>query len=782
MTAKHNIELILKLPGNRSCADCGCNVDADSGWASINLGVVICIQCAGEHRHLGTHITKIRSFRLDTNAWTDKFVRMFEMVGGNTLANAKVWENNFPSFFVNPKIDAGDNIRNNFIRYKYEQKSFVPFDSQLGMKVNCALKTMPCEVRSCNMQFWQRGESKFGKMGFAVIHSRWISAYSSPKKSKANSMYDLTHLKLVNELHSSGDQSFEEYDGYEFCLYEDSDINDHHHHKQKKRNNNNKNINNGDVNDVNDVNDSEPLLRCRVKEYAMFESCVHDIRSIISYYRVYDTLFEADEQHPSLMISPMDMQSNAATFLGYAKFGWSKKWFCVLNGFLFQFKEDVSQMVSAIPKAQNAWNLQELDCELDDNGKRSGAKFCVLLIVCDNDNQNSHTLPLKFNSGPEAVQFYSSLKKAWTAERGHYNVDFAVNPPMIMCEARDRRNTNKMQSVQPNIIREASLPPSVGISLDPQILQYIQQLSSSDPSNTIPISKEMSADVSTDMNMLCDNDMDSDEIIDDGDTSSELVYEHSDEFDLSLSTGSDVIVVEDDIFMDSNDMYPPPPVIDQSHEKKEEYDVIHSEDKIEEHVHHQSADQENDVPIIEIIAATAVIPPAINESMDASIIPSIDDEEIDNKPIADKQDSPSSQTPVVCCEEKQKQQQQKQTPPPNKQKTHKKKKKRKTKHRGIKKTETSTALPYLKLRRFFKISKGDHSIICAKQRVIESELSKQQIMSVNQLRNKQFYIKLQISRRIALPKRKNHWKETLKIVEQNITANDLEISEFDKDL
>lgn len=53
---------IKAVPGNGICADCGA---ADPEWASISLGILVCIQCSGVHRSLGVHISKVRSLRLD---------------------------------------------------------------------------------------------------------------------------------------------------------------------------------------------------------------------------------------------------------------------------------------------------------------------------------------------------------------------------------------------------------------------------------------------------------------------------------------------------------------------------------------------------------------------------------------------------------------------------------------------------------------------------------------------------------------------------------------------
>jgi len=46
------------MEANPVCADCSI---PSPDWASLNLGVLLCIQCSGIHRSLGVHVSKVRS-------------------------------------------------------------------------------------------------------------------------------------------------------------------------------------------------------------------------------------------------------------------------------------------------------------------------------------------------------------------------------------------------------------------------------------------------------------------------------------------------------------------------------------------------------------------------------------------------------------------------------------------------------------------------------------------------------------------------------------------------
>ncbi|KAF9884113.1 hypothetical protein FE257_002285 [Aspergillus nanangensis] len=106
--------------GNNWCADCGSASKVE--WVSINLGIVLCIECSGIHRSLGTHISKIRSLTLDVNSFSNDIVEILLQIG-NRVSNM-VWEANLDQS-QKPSAASTREQRLRFITAKYSERAFV---------------------------------------------------------------------------------------------------------------------------------------------------------------------------------------------------------------------------------------------------------------------------------------------------------------------------------------------------------------------------------------------------------------------------------------------------------------------------------------------------------------------------------------------------------------------------------------------------------------------------------------------------------------------------------
>ncbi|NXD44612.1 ARAP3 protein, partial [Copsychus sechellarum] len=108
-------EKIWSNKANKHCADCWAQ---SPDWASINLCVVICKQCAGQHRSLGSNISKVQSLKLDTSVWSNEIVQLF-IVLGNDRAN-RFWAARLPTAeAITP--ESGAEQRRDFITRKYRE-------------------------------------------------------------------------------------------------------------------------------------------------------------------------------------------------------------------------------------------------------------------------------------------------------------------------------------------------------------------------------------------------------------------------------------------------------------------------------------------------------------------------------------------------------------------------------------------------------------------------------------------------------------------------------------
>lgn len=120
---------VLDRPDNATCADCGARRPF---WASVDKGILICETCAGIHRQLGTHISTVKSVKLDE--WKPEWVATARAIG-NAKSNA-YFEYNVPAGAkYNSSVaqaNGGDKIDFHegkkleaWLRDKYDRKKYV---------------------------------------------------------------------------------------------------------------------------------------------------------------------------------------------------------------------------------------------------------------------------------------------------------------------------------------------------------------------------------------------------------------------------------------------------------------------------------------------------------------------------------------------------------------------------------------------------------------------------------------------------------------------------------
>uniref|UniRef100_A0A8P4KBJ1 ArfGAP with GTPase domain, ankyrin repeat and PH domain 2 n=1 Tax=Dicentrarchus labrax TaxID=13489 RepID=A0A8P4KBJ1_DICLA len=111
------LQALRNAKGNGLCVDCEA---PNPTWASLNLGALICIECSGIHRNLGTHLSRVRS--LDLDDWPGELTQVLAAIG-NHMANS-IWES-CTQGRTKPSPNATREERESWIRAKYEQRAFV---------------------------------------------------------------------------------------------------------------------------------------------------------------------------------------------------------------------------------------------------------------------------------------------------------------------------------------------------------------------------------------------------------------------------------------------------------------------------------------------------------------------------------------------------------------------------------------------------------------------------------------------------------------------------------
>ncbi|KAM4885807.1 arf-GAP with coiled-coil, ANK repeat and PH domain-containing protein 3 [Sylvia borin] len=113
------LQRVQSIPGNDQCCDCG---QPDPRWASINLGILLCIECSGIHRSLGVHCSKVRSLTLDS--WEPELLRLMCELGNSTMN--QIYEAQCEELGLKkPTAGSSRQDKEAWIKVKYVEKKFL---------------------------------------------------------------------------------------------------------------------------------------------------------------------------------------------------------------------------------------------------------------------------------------------------------------------------------------------------------------------------------------------------------------------------------------------------------------------------------------------------------------------------------------------------------------------------------------------------------------------------------------------------------------------------------
>ncbi|XP_062872247.1 arf-GAP with coiled-coil, ANK repeat and PH domain-containing protein 3 [Trichomycterus rosablanca] len=124
------LQRVQCVPGNDVCCDCG---QTDPRWASINLGILLCIECSGIHRSLGVHCSKVRSLTLDS--WEPELVKLMCELGNSVINH--IYEGTCEEQGMKkPGPGSARQEKETWIRAKYVEKKFLKKLVTVGTLVN----------------------------------------------------------------------------------------------------------------------------------------------------------------------------------------------------------------------------------------------------------------------------------------------------------------------------------------------------------------------------------------------------------------------------------------------------------------------------------------------------------------------------------------------------------------------------------------------------------------------------------------------------------------------
>jgi Zn ribbon nucleic-acid-binding protein len=175
------LQSLRDIPANRDCADCGAK--GCTMWASVNLGVFLCITCGSHHRSLGTHISKPKGCT-GTYWW-----------GPDELENMKAIGNARAAEIYGNEIPAGLTPTSNPMRWreyitnKYQHKKYAPSTSSSAVQTSRrSLELNVHPVESQENSITAANNHHHDLLSFEHAGEDFFSNFGTPKSSPSSTI------------------------------------------------------------------------------------------------------------------------------------------------------------------------------------------------------------------------------------------------------------------------------------------------------------------------------------------------------------------------------------------------------------------------------------------------------------------------------------------------------------------------------------------------------------------------------------------------------------------
>ncbi|XP_057305671.1 arf-GAP with coiled-coil, ANK repeat and PH domain-containing protein 2-like [Hydractinia symbiolongicarpus] len=194
---------IRDLSGNDTCADCSL---PNPKWASINLGIVVCIECSGIHRSLGVHISKVRSITLDD--WDPESIKLLVELGNDVVNN--VYEAEVDASLKKPTPSSSRQEKEAWIQAKYVDKKFVTKVKSTNGNLKSRLKRGNIIKRGSDGRLRAYTIDKINVLEGSPKNERRVD--DSPKVDRSASLKELLHNTSSGDSFCTGTDSEDDHD------------------------------------------------------------------------------------------------------------------------------------------------------------------------------------------------------------------------------------------------------------------------------------------------------------------------------------------------------------------------------------------------------------------------------------------------------------------------------------------------------------------------------------------------------------------------------------------